>query len=91
MPGLAAGGPNPERTAPASTALDASRNRRRAAEEAPRVWKGLAPQSERSHRRRRPAGVSAVATAEAPGGRGGEPVGARADWPQPLPFCRHID
>ena len=32
-----------------------------------------------------------VATAEAPGSRGGEPVGARADWPQPLPLCRHID
>ena len=39
--------------------------------------------------RRRP--VSAFARAEAPGSRGGEPVGARADWPQPLPFCRHID
>jgi hypothetical protein len=39
--------------------------------------------------RRRP--VSAFALAEAPGSRGGEPVGARADWPQPLPFCRHID
>ena len=37
------------------------------------MWKGLAPQSERSHRRRRPAGVSAVATAEAPGTLGGEP------------------
>jgi len=21
----------------------------------------------------------------------GEPVGARAEWPHPLPFCRHID
>ena len=37
------------------------------------------------------AGAAAVATAEAPGTLGGEPVGARADWPQPLPFCRHID
>ena len=33
----------------------------------------------------------APAPAEDPGSRGGEPVGARADWPQPLPFCRHID
>ena len=45
--------------------------------------------------RRRPVSRGAFAPAEAPGshGRGGpgEPVGARADWPQPLPFCRHID
>ena len=34
--------------------------------------------------RRRP--VSFVATAEAPGSRGGWRI-----WPQPLPFCRHID
>ena len=41
-----------------------------------------------------PAGVAgsfAPAEAPGPGSRGGEPVGARADWPQPLPFCRHID
>jgi hypothetical protein len=35
--------------------------------------------------------AGAVATAKAPGSRGGEPVGARAEWPLPLPFCRHID
>ena len=28
---------------------------------------------------------------EASGRLGGEPVGARADWPHPLTFCRHID
>ena len=33
----------------------------------------------------------APAPAEDPGSRGGEPVGARAEWPLPLPFCRHID
>ena len=86
MPGLAAGGPNPERKGPTSTALDASR-RRRAAEEASRVWEGLT--SKLSRRRRRPG--SAFAPAEAPVTLGGEPVGARADWPQPLPFCRRID
>ena len=54
---------------------------------ASRAWEGLT--STLSRRRRRP-GI-AVATAEAPASRGGEPVGARADWPQPLPFCRRID
>ena len=45
------------------------------------MWEGLT--SKLSRRRRRPG--SAFAPAEAPVTLGGEPVGARADWPQPLP------
>ena len=41
------------------------------------------------------AAAEKAATAEPPpeafGRLGGEPVGARADWPHLLTFCRHID